>query len=226
MSKVVKLSIGLAVVAALIVAAIFTYIWVVNSQAKDELALPSPTGTAVETASPDELVGAWKASGDSVVGYRVNEVLGGLDATVTGRSTQVEGTAEFTSEKLTTAEVTVDMTSFHTDNSNRDSAFQGIWSTDKFPTATFTLTEPVDLGSAADIASGKPIAYKAKGTMNIHGTDVPVEVDLSAQFSKGHIDVVGSIPITFEDYGVSAPDLTFVVVEDTGTMEFSLVLTN
>ncbi|WP_019146710.1 YceI family protein [Timonella senegalensis] len=159
------------------------------------------------------------------MGYRVNEVLGGLDATVTGRSTQVEGTTEFTSEKLTTAEVAVDMTSFHTDNSNRDSAFQGIWSTDKLPTATFTLTEPVDLGSAGDIASGKPIAYKAKGTMNIHGTDVPVGVDLSAQFSKGHIDVVGSIPITFEDYGVSAPDLTFVVVEDTGTMEFSLVLT-
>ncbi|WP_019146709.1 hypothetical protein [Timonella senegalensis] len=52
MSKVVKLSIGLAVVAALIVAAIFTYIWVVNSQAKDELALPSPTRTAVEMASP------------------------------------------------------------------------------------------------------------------------------------------------------------------------------
>jgi hypothetical protein len=34
--------------------------------------------------------------------------------------------------------------------------------------------------------------------------------------------VSGSIPITFEDYGVEAPSLGFVEVEDQGFVEFLL----
>jgi hypothetical protein len=36
--------------------------------------------------------------------------------------------------------------------------------------------------------------------------------------------VAGSIPITFSDFGVDAPNLGFVKVEDSGAVEFSLQL--
>ena len=39
------------------------------------------------------------------------------------------------------------------------------------------------------------------------------------------VDASGSIPLTFADFGIEAPDLGFVSVEDQGSVEFLLHLT-
>ncbi|HEY0125653.1 MAG TPA: YceI family protein, partial [Blastococcus sp.] len=52
-----------------------------------------------------------------------------------------------------------------------------------------------------------------------------VQVDLSVVRTPEGVDISGSIPVTFADYGIEAPDLGFVRVEDEGAIEFLLRLT-
>ena len=72
-------------------------------------------------------------------------MLNGQDVTVVGRTADVEGTVTIDGTSLSAADVTVSMTTITTDNSNRDGQFLDILKTSEFPTATFTLTEPVDI---------------------------------------------------------------------------------
>ena len=68
-----------------------------------------------------------------------------------------------------------------------------------------------------DIRSNSPLP--PIGMVSTHGY-VAAEPPLGKADTGGQ--VVGTIPITFSDYGVEAPDLGFVSVEDTGSIEFSL----
>ena len=80
------------------------------------------------------------------------------------------------------------------------------------------------LASAVEVAAdGGDLALVGDLTIR----DVTHEVTVTAQAATAGEDlqVVGSAPITFADFDVQAPDLGFVVVEDTGAIEFSLELT-
>ncbi|MEG8034365.1 YceI family protein [Sphingomonas sp. LR61] len=94
--------------------------------------------------------------------------------------------------------------------------------TDKFPTATFTLTKPVDVSKALD---GSTQDVTLTGTMDLHGVTKAVTADAQvAVGTGGTVQVAGSVPITFADYGVKAPSLGFVTVDGKGSVEFSLDL--
>jgi hypothetical protein len=51
-----------------------------------------------------------------------------------------------------------------------------------------------------------------------------VRVDLSVVRTPDGVDVSGSVPVTFADHGIEAPDPGFVRVEDRGSIEFLLHL--
>jgi polyisoprenoid-binding protein YceI len=117
--------------------------------------------------------------------------------------------------------VTVDLTSVSSDRSQRDGQFHGrIMNTAKYPTATFTLTDPIDVGTLP--AVGKAISVKGTGTLELHGAKKSVTVDLKAQRLGDGIQVSGSIPVTFSDYGIPNPTFGPAKVGDTGTIEFLL----
>lgn len=209
------------------------YANVENSKALDELALSSPAATSAPatagtqgaeapdtTAGSADLAGAWTVQSGSQAGYRVKEVLNGQDVTVVGRTTGVTGTATVAGSSLTAATVTVDMTGVATDNSSRDGQFQGILKTSEFPTSTFTLTGPVDIGAISDGVA----TVKAAGELTVAGVAKPVTATLSAQRTADGVEVQGSIPVTFADYGIDAPNLGFVKVEDTGSIEMLIKL--
>ena len=64
------------------------------------------------------------------------------------------------------------------------------------------------------------------GDLTIHGTTQHVSIPLQAQLVNGTAVVVGSLDLTFADYGVSVPTSPAVVsVDDHGTLEFQLLLT-
>jgi polyisoprenoid-binding protein YceI len=193
---------------------------------------PESTGTAsTGTAStgtgtpvnPDDLSGSWGVAADSFAGYRVDEVLQGQDVTVTGRTEEVSGDLTVENLALTAATITVDVASIATDESARDAYFRdSAMAAGDFPTATFTLTEPVTLEAPQ---AGVAQTVTATGELTLHGVTQPVSVDLQAALTDTGGQVVGSIPITFSDYDVDAPNLGFVSVEDQGSVEFSLNLT-
>ncbi len=221
--KLVIAVVALLALAGIAVGGSALYAKIENDKAPDALALSTPTATT-DGASPglteQDLAGTWTVSDGSQAGYRVAEVLNGQDVTVVGRTSDVEGTVTIDGTSLRAADVTVSMTTITTDNSNRDGQFLDILKTSEFPTATFTLTEPVDVSGVTEGTT----SVQATGELTVAGVSAPVVVALDAQTTATGVEVSGSIPVTFSDFGVDAPDLGFVKVEDTGTVEMLLTL--
>lgn len=221
--KLVIAVVALLALAGIAVGGSALYAKIENDKAPDALALSTPTATTDGTSpglTEQDLAGTWTVSDGSQAGYRVAEVLNGQDVTVVGRTSDVEGTVTIDGTSLSAADVTVSMTAITTDNSNRDGQFLDILKTSEFPTATFTLTEPVDISGVTEGTT----SVQATGELTVAGVSAPVVVTLDAQTTATGVEVSGSIPVTFSDFGVDAPDLGFVKVEDTGTVEMLLTL--
>jgi polyisoprenoid-binding protein YceI len=189
----------------------------------------SSGGTATaNTAASGAVAGTWTAGSGSVVGYRVNEVLLGQNATAVGRTTSVTGHLTIAGSTATAASFSVPMATVHSDKSQRDGQFDGrIMDVAQYPTATFTLTSPVDLAPLP--AAGAVKSYTAHGRLTLHGTTRAVTVTLTAQRGAAanggaQIKVAGQIPVLFSDYNIQNPSLGgFVTTQDHGLLEFLLV---
>jgi polyisoprenoid-binding protein YceI len=175
----------------------------------------APADSSLDTSN---LSGDWKIGAGSTAGYRVAEVLNGTDVTVVGKTEGVSGTITVDGSTLKGATVKVDVGTIATDQAPRDDYFRSTaMEVSKYPDATFKLTQPVD---AAVPASGQVATVQATGELTMHGVTQTVTVPLQAALSGDGVQVSGSIPVTFSDYGVQAPSLGFVSVQDKGTVEF------
>ncbi|SOE00502.1 YceI family protein [Blastococcus haudaquaticus] len=184
-----------------------------------------PAETVQAQAEDAELVaqtdGTWTVGDGSSAGYRVDEVLNGADVTVAGTTDQVTGTVVVEDGVLSTAEVTVDVASITTDSGRRDSYFRdSVMDVGQHPTAAFVVTGPVDLPEL----TGTPTTVPVTGELTLTGETREVQVDLGVVRTPNGVDISGSIPVTFADFGIEAPDLGFVRVEDQGSIEFLLLL--
>jgi polyisoprenoid-binding protein YceI len=182
-------------------------------------ATPSVAATrAPSTLEPEDLSGEWTIGDGSEAGYRVHEVLNGSDVTVTGRTSSVTGTATVDGTTISAATITVQVGDIATDSEQRDSYFRdSALDTQAFPTATFTLTEPIEDAVPSGDATTQ---VRATGTLDLHGVTKPVTATLQVGLNGDGVDVSGTVPITFSDYSVQAPDLGFVKVDDAGAVEF------
>ncbi|TCK61309.1 YceI family protein [Curtobacterium sp. PhB136] len=190
-----------------------------NAENAKASAAPSVAASrAPSTLDASDLAGTWTVGGDSEAGYRLHEVLNGSDVTVTGRTDSVTGTATVDGSSITTAAITVQVADIATDSAQRDSYFRdSALDTSAFPTATFTLTGPI--ADAVPTGSGTK-QVEASGDLTLHGVTKAVTAKLEVGLNGDGVDISGSIPITFADYGVQAPSLGFVKVDDDGTVEF------
>ncbi|OCG72785.1 YceI family protein [Microbacterium sediminis] len=183
--------------------------------------VPSDGATPSAGAAVSDLTGTWAVADGSFAGYRVDEVLAGEDVTVVGRTEEVSGTAVIDGLALQQAEFTVDVASIATDAAERDAYFRDqALSTDEYPEASFRLTQPV---AVTGPVAGGTAAFDAAGELTLRGVTQAVTVPIEAVSDGERIHVAGSIPITFADYGVTAPNLGFVSVEPEGFVEFQLV---
>ena len=158
------------------------------------------------------------------VGYRVTENLFGQDTEGVGRTTSVTGSLTLDGSSITSADFTVDMTTLKSDEDNRDRKFKGeIMETSKFPTATFAITQPIELGSVP--ADGTEITASATGDLTLHGVTKSVTLDVTAQRNGGVIDVLSSTNVKFADYDIDNPSNGAVTTDDNGTIEFLLTFT-
>jgi len=223
--KRTKVTIGISagvvvVAAAAVIAGPVIYANTVNGQAA---AAPSLSASSSGTLDAKDADGTWTSKSSSYAGYRVHEVLQGNDVNVVGRTKDVKGTAVVDGGSLTKASVTVQVGNISTPEAARDEYFRSTaLQTDKYPTATFELTKPVDVTKALD---GSTQDVTLTGTMDLHGVEKPVTADAQVAVGKGGtVQVAGTVPITFADYGVKAPSLGFVTVDGKGSVEFSLDL--
>jgi polyisoprenoid-binding protein YceI len=96
--------------------------------------------------------------------------------------------------------------------------------TDSFPTATFTLTRPVEVPAAA--LAGTPSDVTLTGDLTLHGVTKAVQIPAKAQLLNGAVQVAGSLDFPLADYSIVAPNIGgFIVsIADTGTLEFLVSL--
>lgn len=187
---------------------------------------PAVTEPAVVSVVPEPAPAvtgsSWAVTDDSQLGYRIKEVLFGVDTEAVGRTNQITGTMTLDGTTLAAAEFTVDVTTISSDESRRDGQFHGrIMSTDEFPTATFLLTEPLELG--VESAEGATVTAAASGDLTLRGVTNSVTFELTAKQENGKIGVLGNIPVVFADYEIANPSTGGITTEDNGLLEFVLV---
>jgi polyisoprenoid-binding protein YceI len=182
------------------------------------------TTTTAEAAAATGIEGSWTVTSGSQAGYRVKEVLFGQDAEAVGRTTGVTGTLEVAGTTVTATEVVVDMTTVASDESRRDGQFQGrIMDTATHPTATFTLTEPIELGSVP--ADGEEVTHTVTGDLTLRGVTNSVTFELTARRNAATIEANGSIFIDFDDYEIPDASGGPASVGRDGELELLLVFT-
>jgi polyisoprenoid-binding protein YceI len=193
-------------------------------------------GDAAADPPADGIAGTWsvdtkhgsfdfnRATG-TFVGFRIKEHLSSIGSThAVGRTGDVSGTMVIDGTTVTSAKFDVDLTTITTNQTQRNQRVQEALETDRFPNATFELTSPIDLGAGA--ADGHELSVTAKGDLTIHGQTRPVAFPLQAKLVRGTVVVVGSLDVTFSDFGVEVPRAPIVLsVDDHGALELQLLLT-
>jgi polyisoprenoid-binding protein YceI len=215
-------AVALVVVAA--VAAPFVYIHFIESDAPPTLDVSSAT-TAHPASETVALNGVWRAGSGSTAGYRVDEVLFGQNHTAVGRTHDVSGQITLSGTEVKDGKLVVDLNSVTSDRTQRDNQFRGrIMDVASFPTATFTLTQPIELGRVP--SNGQIVTAKASGTLTLRGTTKPVSVAVKAVRSGNMVNVSGSIPIRFADWNIPNPSFGPVTTQDHGEIEFLVAFTH
>jgi polyisoprenoid-binding protein YceI len=233
--------IAIPILVALFVGAIFLYTEVINDapDALSEADLSEAVAGAVTTTgaadsdAPAEgasdpvtggvsVEGTWNVTPESEFGYRVEEVLFGVNTTAAGRSNEITGSMTIEGTTVTEASFTVDVGSITSDESRRDSQFRGrIMEVYRYPEATFTLSAPIEIGAVP--AAGEQITASATGDLTLHGVTRPVTFDVTAEAGDDRIGVLGNIPVRFADYEIDNPSMSGITTEDNGLLEFVLV---
>ena len=173
------------------------------------------------------LDGTWIARADTpgaFVGYRVKEQL--ADATIetdaTGRTAKVNGTMKIAGTTISDVTVTANVNTLQSDRDRRDRFIKhdGLQS-DRFPEARFVLTTPITLTAAPK--AGATVKADATGAFTLHGITRTVTIPLEGRWDGKAVQVIGRLPITFADYGITPPAIGgFVSVADKGAMELNL----
>jgi len=190
-----------------------------------EAEAPLAVGTSQVAAPVGELANAYTVGQGSEAGYRVGEILSGQRIDAVGRTPDVAGSVQLSGTQVTAGEITVQLRTVTSDQGRRDNQFTGnIMDTTRYPTSVFTLTSPLDLGP--DFANGTPATVTATGELTVKDVTREVRFPLTAVRDGANLEVSGSIPLTFTDFGIEPPSIgDFVTVDPTGQVEFLLALT-
>ena len=207
----------------------WVYINVIKSDAPEVLTLNTvdtsqPMMADAMTDTGDLVAGEWAIAEDSVVGYRVKEILFGQSTEGVGRTNSVSGLLTIEDDVVISATFEVAMATLKSDSDRRDRQVNNrILDTATFPTATFALASPIALTPEA--LTGTAFAVTTTGELNLRGETKVVDVDLDAQLIDGVIEVNGQIEIVFSEWQIPDPSVSGISVEPSGLLEFLLRFT-
>ena len=147
---------------------------------------------------------------EGVASYTVPETLRGLQVDAVGISETLTGSVSTDG----TFEFELDLTTFVSDQSRRDSRVVDMFSAD--PLALFTSTDFV----WPEGPDGTPITFDVTGTMTINSTERDLTWQVEARQDGDTISVTGETDITLTEFGIEPPSIGGVVdVEDEAHLE-------
>jgi polyisoprenoid-binding protein YceI len=180
-----------------------------------------PTAAASPPAGPVD--GTWDVAAGSVAGFRVQETILGLSNDSVGRTDAVTGTITISGDRVTSATFRIDLDAIKAGGKTQPQ-FATSLGTRQHPTATFTLTQSATLGPA--FTSGATTTAAATGQLAMHGASHLATVTFSGRRTSSVLQVAGSIPVTFSDWGIKDPQGYGFLgsLASHGTAEFLLTL--
>ena len=148
--------------------------------------------------------------GEGVASYTVPETLRGLEVDAVGISETLTGSVSTDGS----FEFELDLTTFESDQSRRDSRVVQIFSAD--PLAVFVSSDFV----WPEGPDGTPITFDVTGTMTINSTERELTWQVEARKDGDTISVTGESEITLTEFGIEPPSIAgFVNVEDEARLE-------
>jgi len=234
----------IALVVVLVIGAAGAF-WFLRDDSPDEVDIDAAaegvaersTTTAANgaTTDPGDVTGTWtvdtetgefdyESATGTFAGIRIEEELASIGSTTAvGRTGDVSGTVVIDGTSVTSADFEVDVNTITTNESRRDNKVQQALETSQFPTATFSLTQPIELGD--DATNGDTVSVTGVGELTVHGVTKAVEIPIQAKLVGDTIVMTASMELTFSDYGVEVPESPIVLsVSDVGTLEMQLLL--
>ena len=206
----------------------WAYINFVREPAADSFVSEATTTSLGETSSTTsgffalDPTGTWNVVAESQVGYRVNEVLFGQRVTAVGRTSGVTGSVTIADLTVTNAEFTADMTTVKSDDPRRDAQFESrIMDVLNYPTAGFVLTSPITIDPTALAGA---VTHQASGSLTLRGVTKPVDVTIVSTIQNSQIVLAGEVAVVFADWSIPNPSIPGISTEDSGVLEFQLVL--
>ncbi|GAB3689457.1 YceI family protein [Spirosoma flavus] len=133
-----------------------------------------------------------------------------------GVSKEVNGAMMYNDEtkQPESVAVSIKVSSFDSDNNNRDSHAMEVLDGIKFPNVTFT---------SSNIKTAEDGTMSAQGTLTFHGVPKPVTLQATRKEAGGKMTLTGQFPVNMTDYGIERPSLMGMKVEDGMVLRFNLV---
>ncbi|MFN2464059.1 MAG: YceI family protein [Candidatus Dormibacteria bacterium] len=198
-------------------------------------AAPPLTLSASPSSGPGgatDLAGTWVVDEGSQAGYRVKERFTGQpsDTEAVARSGAVSGKmvlgAGNSKLQLQAASFSADLRQLHSEDANaaygnlvRDEFVGRIYlETAVYPQATFQAR----LGPLS--AATLPADISLRGTFTVHGVTRDLTIVLKVARNGPRLEVVGSFPLHYGDYGIEVPNVPFTSAAPDATIEVHLFL--
>ncbi len=234
--NLVIVAVAVVVMAGIAAGGYGLWLILIGPSGPSEVGAAPPVVPSAAVAAPASVDGTWNVDTSlgtiddataSFAGYRVQEQLVGIGGHVAvGRTTKLTGSLTLHGAVVEDVQVTADLTALTSDQPERDGQLQGqAIQTDTYPTASFKLSQPIDLGTLP--ADGTTVSAEATGALTLHGVTRTVTIGLQAARHGGVIAVAGSLTIIFSDYSIQKPtSFAVLTVDDHGTMELHLLFTH
>jgi polyisoprenoid-binding protein YceI len=156
----------------------------------------------------------------------VNEKLANLpspsDAVLTTNAIQGQLFLGPDTKPVEGAKIMVDMRTLKSDKTQRDNFIRtNTLHADQFPLAEYVITG-VD-GWTGPLTEGKSSTFKLLGNMTIHGVTKPVTFDTTAMMQGGNVTGTATTTFTFEDFGMTPPNISIAKANDTVKLDMNIV---
>jgi polyisoprenoid-binding protein YceI len=187
--------------------------------------VPTVFDSPDQSVTGSEAPTSWHLDKSSTVGYRVSTSDG---VVVSGHTSDLSGVVVVSGSRLTDAEFMVDLSTLVSDDENRDALLRTlVFATGGNSTASFVLTDPVELPKATDAESGidARATVEIVGALTVRGVTNQVRTEAQLHFDDDSGTMTGSIPVDLAAYGIEVPDFGVIDIDGTAYIDVDLTAT-
>lgn len=145
---------------------------------------------------------------ESTITYRINHTLHHIEATSKDGWFRVE--LDPAKKEIESVTAQVDVMTFDSGNSNRDSHAMEVVESIKYPDVTFASTSVTQTGDSISVT----------GKLTFHGVTKDIVMTGAAKWTENKLDVQGSFELSITAFKIERPALLMIPVDD--ALKFSL----